>query len=297
MPTRAWPTVLLTLALAGCGLSPSPAGGGSHPVEVVAAENFWGSIVQQVGGDRVHVTSVVVNPDADPHSYEARPADARAVARARYVVINGAGYDSWATKLVDANPVSGRSVLDVAGLLGKKDGDNPHFWYSPEYVETVIDRVTADLKAIEPAAGDYLDRQNRTYKATGLKEYKDILAAIRAKYAGTPVGATESIFQYLAASLGLELLTPPSYMKAVSEGTEVSAQDKVTVAAQVAQHRVRVLVFNSQNQTPEVSALVEAARTQKIPVAAVTETLTPSTATYQGWQVAQLRALLQALGG
>ena len=296
MLSRTWPALGVLFALTGCGLTSAPASSGGR-VEVVAAENFWGSIVKQLGGDRVQVTSIIVNPNTDPHSYEARPDDARAIARSRYVVLNGAGYDPWVPKLLEANPVSGRQVLTVGELLYKKEGDNPHFWYSPDYVNRFIDRVTADLKRIAPADAGYFDQQSRAYKTSGLKEYRDTIAAIRQKYAGTPVGATESIFAYLAGPLGLDLLTPPEYMKAISEGTDPSAADRVTTSEQIARKKIRVLVFNSQNTTPDVNTLVDAARAHQIPVSAETETLTPASASYQDWQTAQLQALLRALGG
>src|SRR5512139_3798041 len=123
----------LLAALTSCGGGP----GGSTTVDgvirVVAAENFWGSIASQLGGTNVSVYVIVNDPNADPHEYEATAADSVAVADANYVIINGAGYDTWAQKLIDANPRSGRRLLNVADLLGKKQGDNPHFWYHPDY--------------------------------------------------------------------------------------------------------------------------------------------------------------------
>jgi zinc/manganese transport system substrate-binding protein len=283
--------------LSACGLSGATGtGNSSGAVEVVVAENVWGSIVSQLGGAHVHVTSVITNPSTDPHAYEAKPADARTIAQAKYVIVNGAGYDPWAPKLLDANPVPSRQVLTVGDVLGKKEGDNPHFWYSPEYVGQVIDRITADLKQIDPADASYFDEQGNAYKTVGLKDYKDTIATIREEYAGTPVGATESIFVYLAQPLGLNLVTPAEYMKAISEGTDPSAADKVTIDRQIAQRQIRVFVFNSQNTTPDVNAYVDKARAHNIPVAAVTETLTPATASFQDWQTGQLKNLLKALG-
>jgi len=283
--------------LEGCGTTLAPAGGPGSPVVVVAAENSWGSIAAQLGGSKVRVTSIIVNPAADPHAYEATPADARAIAGARYFIENGAGYDPWAPKLLEANPVAARVVLDIGELVGKKDGDNPHLWYSPGYVTQAIDRITADLKGIDPADATYFEQQNADYKAQGLRDYTALIAETRQKYSSTQVGATESIFQYLAAALALNLVTPYEYMKAVSEGADASAADKSTVRQQVARKGLKVLVFNPQNTTPDVNALVDAARQQRIPTVAMTETLTPSSASFQAWQTAQLRALLEALGG
>ena len=263
----------------------------------MAAENFWGSIATQLAGDKVCVRSIIVNPDTDPHAYEAKPSDARLIASARYVIVNGAGYDPWAPKLISANPVSGRTVLTVGELVGKQEGSNPHMWYSPDYVARVIDRITSDLDAIDPQDASYFDQQKTQYLTVGLKDYLGTLAGIRQKYHGTPVGATESIFVYLSDALNLNLITPPEYMKAISEGTDPSAADKATIEHQISSKSIKVFVFNSQNSTKDVVALVDKAKAQGIQVAQVTETLTPAGATFQDWQTKQLQGLLTALGG
>jgi len=145
----------LALLSAGCGLTNT--GSASGKVEVVAAENFWGSIATQIGGDKVHVVSIISNPDTDPHDYEAKPDDAKKIAVANYVIVNGAGYDPWVPKLLAANPVNGRQTLDIGELVGVKEGGNPHFWYSPDYVNKVIDRITADLKKLDSGDAGYFD--------------------------------------------------------------------------------------------------------------------------------------------
>ena len=292
----------MPLLLAGCGSAagsstqPAPPCPSGQPV-VVALENFWGSIASQLGGDRVCVRSVIVSPDTDPHAYEAKPSDARLIASARYVIVNGAGYDPWAPKLLDANPVSNRSVLTIADLVGKRVGDNPHFWYSPDYVNRVIDRINADLDSISPQDASYFDQQKTRYRTVGMKEYLDTINTIRQKYNGTRVGASESIFVYLSDALGLNLLTPPEYLKAISEGSDPSASDKATADQQISSRSIQVFVFNTQNSTKDVAALVAKAKALKIPVAEVTETLTPAGATFQDWQTRQLKGLLTALGG
>ncbi|HEV1998561.1 MAG TPA: zinc ABC transporter substrate-binding protein [Candidatus Dormibacteraeota bacterium] len=286
------------LVLGACGLAPVATGGaGGSPLEVAAAENFWGSIATQVGGSHVRVRSIVVNPDTDPHAYEATPRDARTFAGARYVIVNGVGYDPWAVKLLAANPVAGRRELNVGELVGKKAGENPHLWYSAAYVGRVVDRVTEDLKKIDPAHAAYFDQHGAAYRNIALKDYFATVQAIKQKYAGSPVGATESIFVYTAQATGLSLVTPADYMKAISEGTDPNAGDKIRLNQQVAGGVIKVLVFNSQNTSPDVKAVVAKATARKIPVVAVTETLSPAGATFQEWQTSQLKALLEALGG
>jgi zinc/manganese transport system substrate-binding protein len=264
-------------------------------MSIVAAENVWGSIALQLGGDHVLVTSIISNPNSDPHDYEPTTNDARLIASARYVIANGAGYDPWAKKLLDANPVAGRRALDVGAFVGKKDGDNPHLWYDPDVVARVADKITADLKAFEPAGEADFDRQHEQFANGALKPYRNLLATIRQRYAGTPVGATESIFVYMAQALDLRLVTPPGFMQAISNGQEPTVQDKATFDEQVTHKRISVLIVNKQNATPDTTILQQKAQAAGIPVVEITETLVPATATFQDWQFAQLQALQQAL--
>ncbi|MFC4034713.1 metal ABC transporter solute-binding protein, Zn/Mn family [Streptomyces polygonati] len=267
----------------------------SKQIKVVAAENFWGSIAEQIGGSHVTVTSIINNPDADPHDYEPTAADAREMATAQYAIVNGIGYDSWATKLVDANPAPGRTVLTVGDLVGIKDGGNPHRWYSPSDVHHVIEQITADYKKADPADAAYFDAQKTTFETQTLGEYNSLIADIKAKYAGTPIGASESIVSPLADGLGLKMLTPYSFLSAISEGSDPSAQDKATIDHQIATKQIKLYVYNSQNATPDVQEQVKAAKANGIEVATVTETLTPAGASFQQWQVAELKGLQQAL--
>ncbi|HEY5165297.1 MAG TPA: zinc ABC transporter substrate-binding protein, partial [Acidimicrobiia bacterium] len=218
--------LLVTLGVtspAGASGATRPAAKAAARINVVVAENFWGSIVKQLAGSHGDVTSIVTNPATDPHSYEPKPSDSRAIAGARYVVVNGIGYDPWAQQALEANPSSGRKVLVVGDLLGLKDGDNPHQWYSPDSVERFIDRVTGDLERLDPRDARAFDAQRSQFETVGLKQYRAVIASIRQKYAGTPVGASESIFSPLADGLGLKVLTPPSFLKAIAEGTDPSA--------------------------------------------------------------------------
>jgi zinc/manganese transport system substrate-binding protein len=288
------------VGLAGCGTSSSgrgggPAGSGGGVVNAVASTNAWGSILSQLGGTRVHTTSIITSPDTDPHDYEPTPADGRTIATAKLFVENGIGYDTWADKAVQASPDSSREVIDVGQVTGTPTDGNPHRWYSPSDVETVADAITTGLKKIDPADAGYFDTQRQSFENTGLARYHQLISDIKAKYAGVPVGASESIFAPLSDALGLDLVTPPSFLKAISEGTDPSAADKRAIDEQNSQKTIKVYVFNSQNATPDVSAQVAAARKQGIPVAAVTETLSPVGASFQDWQSAQLQVLETAL--
>lgn len=298
--TRAFPVLLFlaalaAAALAGCGASSSSTTGPSGKLNVVAAEDFWGSIAEQLGGDRVEVTSIVTNPAADPHDYEPSAEDARTMAGAQMAIVNGIGYDPWASKLLAANPSSGRTVLTVGDLLGLKEGDNPHQWYSPAFVQRVIEQTTADYKHADPGHASYFDAQQHRFETVGLARYHSLISQIRSRYAGTPVGASESIFAALAPSLGLKLLTPTGFLDAVSEGTDPTPADKATTESQIADHRIEVWVYNNQNATPDVQRLNDAAKAAGIPIAIVTETMTPEGASFQAWQSRELEGLAAAI--
>jgi zinc/manganese transport system substrate-binding protein len=288
-----------TTVVAGCSTAPAAttgsSGGSGKTITVVAAENFWGSIAKQLGGSHVNVTSIISNPDTDPHAYEVTPADARTIASAQFMIINGIGYDPWATKIVAASPVSGRTVLTVGDLVGIKEGGNPHRWYSPTNVHQVIEQITTDYQKIDPADSAYFDQQKQTFENQSLARYNQLIAQIKSKYAGTPIGASESIVSPLADGLGLTMLTPATFLSAISEGSEPTAADKTTIDNQIKNKLIKVYVFNSQNATPDVQAQVNAAKAAGIPVTTVTETLDPPTATFQDWQVKQLQGIEAAL--
>jgi zinc/manganese transport system substrate-binding protein len=284
---------MLAIAVAGCGNASSTAS--SARLEVVAAENFWGSLASQLGGDRVHVSSIITNPATDPHDYEPTPQDGRTMATAKLAIVNGIGYDPWAPKLLSANPVTGRLVLNVGDVVGIHAGGNPHRWYSPANVQQVIGQIVADYKKLDPKDASYFDARQRRLETGALRDYKRLIEAIRAKYSGVPVGASESIFAPLAQDLRLNLITPPGYLRAISEGTDPTAQDKATTDRQITSKQIRVWVFNSQNATPDIKRLNDEARSNGIPIATVTETLTPANASFETWQVRQLRAIQAAL--
>jgi zinc/manganese transport system substrate-binding protein len=286
---------LAGVLVSGCAGSAAAPGGAGHGVDVVAAENFWGSIAAQLGGNRASVQSIIVNPGQDPHSYEPTAADARTMATAQLAIVNGIGYDPWAQRLLAADSQSGRIVLNVGERFGLKQGQNPHRWYDPSEVEAVANAITAALKQLDPKDGSYFEHRRAAFETRGLARYHSLIAQIRARYAGVPVGASESIFALLAPALGLRLITPSSFMNAISEGTEVTAQDTSTTRQQISSHQLKVWIYNTQNATPDVQRLTELARAAHIPVATVTETLSPASASFEQWQVSELTGIARAL--
>jgi zinc/manganese transport system substrate-binding protein len=279
--------------LCSCG-GTAPAAARSGVLTVAAAENFWGSIASQLGGRYTHVTSIVTDPNADPHEYESSPADARLMAGANYVILNGAGYDDWALKLLAAQPAKGRVVLNVAEMLGKKAGDNPHFWYDPAYVSEVMKRITSEYQALDPAQTRYFESRYRTLQHAFAPE-RALLVYLRDHFAGTPVASTESIFQYLAGYLHLDLVTPYGFMKAVAEGVDPPVSSERTLVEQIDAKKFAVLVYNLQTVTPLTTQIREETTARNIPVVGISETIQPPIESFEAWMQGELDTLANAL--
>jgi len=285
--------VLLGMLGAGCSVTaPQPESGNLH---VVAAESVWGSIAAQLGGNHVAVTDIIRSPAIDPHDYDPTSSDARAFATADLVVVNGIGYDPWATKLLAPGAVHRRLVVDVGAVTGTRPGGNPHRWYDPADVVKVAHAITAAYQQLQPAERSYFAQRYEWFTHVALAEYHSVIAEIRARYAGVPVGASESMFALLTPALGLRLVTPPGFLRAVSEGADPTVADKQTILRQLADREIRVYLFNAQNTTPDVEEQVRVAKAHGIPVVPMTEMLDPPSASFQQWQVAQLLALERAL--
>jgi zinc/manganese transport system substrate-binding protein len=285
--------LVLALATSACG-GGSSAVGRSGLIQVVAGQSFWGSIATQLGGSKASVQSVVTDPNADPHEYETSTNDARAFADADFVILNGAGYDVWATRLLSANASSHRTVLVAADVIGKKAGDNPHFWYAPDYVTRMADQITAAYKSIDSADSAYFEEQRAAFTAA-LKPYTQRIADIKAKFSGVPVASTESIFVYMATALGLNLISPTAFMNAVSQGTDPPAAAVIDFQNQISGKQAKVLVYNIQTATAVTTNVQHLATQAGMAIVGVSETLQPESATFQDWQLSQLLALQAAL--
>lgn len=286
--------IIVIVVVGGLILSSKNSDNNGNKIQIVAGENFWGSLASQIGGDKVNVTSIVSDPNADPHEYESNTTDARDIATANYVILNGAGYDTWANKLLDASPNPSRKVLTVATLLGKQEGDNPHFWYNPAYVNTVIHQMEQNLISIRPSDKAYFENQYANLQAS-LSSYQNRIASIKNQYGGTKVAATEDIFAYLAMASGLNLVSPPAFTQAVAEGNDPPTNSVVQFEQQLQSGQVKVLVYNEQTVTPLTNSIKQLAAEQNVSVVGITETIQPPDTTFQVWMNAELINLENAL--
>jgi zinc/manganese transport system substrate-binding protein len=261
-------------------------------IPVVAAENFYGDVVQQLGGDRVDVTSILSNPDQDPHLFEASPKTARALQHASLVVYNGADYDPWMTKLLNVSKNDKRKTIVAAELIGKKSGDNPHLWYDPSTMPAVARAVSAALASADPAHKAAYDA-NLAKFLDSLKPIADKVAALRSQYAHVSVTATEPVFGYMSDAIGLDMRNQRFQLAAMND-TEASASDIAAFERDLRERRVRALIYNSQATEALTKRMLKLAQQSHVPTVSVTETQ-PAGKNYQQWMLAQLDALGNAL--
>ena len=289
--------VTAAAVLAACGSASPAALSSGGRVTVVAAENQWGDIAAQIGGSHATVTSIITDPNADPHSYESDPRDASAVSNATFVVQNGGGYDDFITKLLSTNPSSSRDVLNLAQAVGATGSNpNPHIWYSPAYVTAAARAIEAHLASHDPTDAAAFQANLQTFLAA-YQPYIDTLATIKAKYAGSPIAYTERVPGYLVQASGLRLATPASFAQAVEDGNDPSPSDTQTMDNAVSQKKVKALLYNAQVTSPVTQHVRDLASAAGLPVVGVAETIPAGEPTFQKWQVDQARAILAALGG
>lgn len=285
----------LTVPLAGCGGSLPPTKPGV--VRVVAAENFWGDIAKQIGGRHVEVTSLISNPNADPHLFESNPQAVAEVAGAQLVIANGDGYDEFLSKMLSAGGRHGRLVLTMADQVPGTAGanPNPHLWYWTSRLPHFATAIAGYLSRLDSPDRAYFDARARRF-VRSLQPLLETIATIKRKYAGTPIAYTERVPGYLVAAAGLVVAMPVSFAQAIEDGNDPSPGDVATFDADITDHRIKVLLYNAQVVDAATTRLEQLAVDAHIPVVGVTETM-PAGTTFQAWQLSQDRDLLRALGG
>lgn len=263
-------------------------------IPVIGTENFYGDLLSQVGGSRVNVSSILSDPNADPHEFEASPATAKLVADAKLVIVNDLGYDDFMRKLLGGANRPERVVLNVQQILKKADGDNAHIWYGPATMPAVADAATAALSKLDPQNANYFSAQKAKYLAA-LKPIDEKIAALKAKYTGVPIAFTEPVAEYLTDAIGLKLLTPEGFMRAIEQSVDPAPADVAAERDLLTGKKVKVLLYNNQVTSPLTKDIQDLAVKNGIPVVGVAETIPPQYKTYQEWMLAQLADLEKAL--
>lgn len=299
----AWPLAAALLASA-CSSSASSAGSSagqaaaaasSTTVTAIGAENEYADVIAQVGGKYVQVSSIMSNPNTDPHTFEASPAVARRMSAAGLIVQNGAGYDDWATTIENAAPAGGRKVIDVQQLLGLPGSTpNPHLWYQPATMPAVAGAIAADLGQLNPAHAAYY-RANAAAFTASLAVWDRAVAAFKTAHPGTPVATTEPVADYLLQAAGADNLTPWTFQADVMNGTDPSPQDVAIQKSLFTQHKVKVFLYNQQVTDSLTESCIKLAQQNGIPVVGVYETMPTPGYTYQSWMLAEVNALSKAV--
>ena len=283
---------VLAAALFGLAAAvPAPA---ADRVAVIAAENIYGDVAAQIGGGHVAVTSLISNPSQDPHLFEATPSAVRAIADARIVILNGADYDPWLEKLIKSAPNPQRAVVSAAAVMGRKPGDNPHLWYDPAAMPAFAKAFAAALSRTDPAhVADYETRLQAVLAS--LKPIDDKVAAMRGRYNGVPVTATEPVFGLMTDAIGL-VNRNQSFQLAMMNETEPGAKDVAAFESDLKRRTVKALISNTQVSEAMSKRMIATAQAADVPVVGVTETL-PAGRHFQDWVMSELDALDKALGG
>jgi zinc/manganese transport system substrate-binding protein len=285
--------VLAAILVLASACAPVGAQGGDTAA-VLGTENFYADLLTQIGGARVTVSSILNDPNADPHEFEASPQTAKLVADAKLVIVNGLGYDGFMDKLLGASTTPGRVVLNVQDILKKADDDNAHVWYDPATMPAVAEAAAAALSKLDPQDAGYFSDRLVQYRSS-LKAIDDRIAALKAKYAGAPVAFTEPVAEYQTNAIGLVVMTPEGLMRAIEQGVDPAPADVAAERDLLSGRKVRALLYNSQVTSPLTKDLRDLAVASSVPVVGVAETIPSQFKTYQEWMLSQLAELEAAL--
>lgn len=263
-------------------------------IKLVAAENFYGALAREIGGSHVDVTSILSNPDADPHLFQPGTSTGQEVAVANVVVMNGLGYDDWMNRLMDAAPSKGRIVVSVADVVHQAGVDpNPHLWYDALQMPQVVDAIASALERVDPShAAAY--KSGAQQARASIASIANAVVKLRKDFGGADVAYTERVPGLLLSDAGMNVLTPPSFARSIEDGTDPAPADIAAMQELLTSHRVKVLLYNNQATSPITDQLQGLARAEGIPVVPVSETL-PRGQTFAFWQLHQIASLRAAL--
>ena len=295
----AWRTALATAlatlaALAASGCTSSSASTQAGVISTVGAENEYANVLSQIGGRYVHVSSILDNPNTDPHTFEASASVAQEISTAQLIVQNGVGYDAFMNRIESASPNAARKVITVQHVLGLPSSTpNPHLWYDPATMPAVAKAMAADLSALQPAHAAYF-RASLTAFDRSLAPWLTAMARFKAKYADVPVATTEPVADYMLRAMGADNLTPFRFQAGIMNGVDPSPQDISLVTSLFTQHTAKVFIYNQQDTDGLTTAIRQAAQQAGVPVVGVYETM-PTGYKYQSWMLAETAAIERAV--
>jgi zinc/manganese transport system substrate-binding protein len=285
----------LALVAAGCGTGASASASGSGTINAIGAENEYANVLSQIGGRYVHVSSILNNPNTDPHTFEASPSVASEVSAATLIVQNGVGYDTFMNKIEAASPNASRKVIVVQNLLGlPTDTPNPHLWYNPRTMPAAAKAMATDLSALEPSHKAYFAANLAKFDAS-LTPWFNAIAQFKATYAGTPVAVTEPVADYMLQAMGMDIRTPFVFQADIMNGVDPSPQDISMENGFFTGHQVKVFCYNQQVVDALTISIRMTALREGVPVVGVYETMPTPGYDYQSWMLAEIHAIEKAI--
>ena len=286
-------TVVLSFIALGCGGSPQSSSDGK--INAIGAENEYANVLGQIGGEYVSVSSILNNPNTDPHTFEASPRVAEEVSAAQLIIQNGLGYDDFMKSIESGSPSSSRKVIVVQELLGLPDSTpNPHLWYSPDTMPKVAQAITTDLSALQPDHSAYFQAQLARFTGS-LQPWLNAIAAFKASYPGTPVATTEPVADYMLEAMGTDNLTPFPFQADIMNGVDPAPQDISLENGFFTDHTVKVFCYNQQVVDTLTTSIRLNAEKAGVPVVGVYETMPTPGYDYQTWMLAELNAIQKAV--
>jgi zinc/manganese transport system substrate-binding protein len=285
----------LALLAAGCGTGASASASGPGTINAIGAENEYANVLSQIGGRYVHVSSILNNPNTDPHTFEASPSVASEVSAATLIVQNGVGYDTFMNKIEAASPNASRKVIVVQNLLGLPDDTpNPHLWYNPRTMPAAAKAMAAGLSALQPSHKAYFDANLARFDAS-LTPWFNAIAQFKARYAGTPVAVTEPVADYMLQAMGMNIRTPFVFQADIMNGVDPSPQDISMENGFFTGHQVKVFCYNQQVVDALTTSIRMTALREGVPVVGVYETMPTPGYDYQSWMLAEIHAIEKAI--
>jgi zinc/manganese transport system substrate-binding protein len=286
--------MVAALCLANCSSLAASVGPKPGVIKAVGAENQYANVISQLGGKYVSVSSVLENPNTDPHTFEASASVAEAVGRAQLIVQNGVGYDDFMSSIETASPNPQRRVIIVQDVLGLSDTSNPHLWYAPRTMPAVAKVIVRDLAAIEPSHRVYFQAKLATFDAS-LRPWLNAIAAFKSKFAGTPVAVTEPVADYLLQAMGAKILTPYVFQADIMNGVDPAPEDITLEEGFLSAHKAKVFCYNEQVVDSLTSSFRATAQSAGVPIVGVYETMPTPGYDYQTWMTAEVAAIQAAV--